>query len=135
MTERDDVVANVLYVEDNLANIKLVERILRQRPGIRLIPVMQGSIALDLAKRHRPELVLLDLHLPDISGHDVLRALRDDPDTMNTPVVVVSADATPGQVQRLLNSGAIDYLTKPLHVDRFLKLLDELLPAHVGSAS
>jgi len=119
----------LLYVEDNLSNLRLVERTIALRPGVKLIPAMQGRLGLDLARQHRPDLILLDVHLPDISGEQVLRELRADPELGRTPVVVLSADATPGQVQRLLAAGARAYLTKPLDVRRLLTLLDETLPA------
>ena len=119
----------LLYVEDNLSNLRLVERTIALRPGLKLIPAMQGRLGLDLARQHRPDLILLDVHLPDISGEQVLRELRADPELGRTPVVVLSADATPGQVQRLLAAGARAYLTKPLDVRRLLTLLDETLPA------
>ena len=84
---------------------------------------MQGQLGLDLARQHHPDLILLDLHLPDLPGWDVLAALQADEATSNIPVVAVSADATPRQAERLLKLGARAYLTKPLDVDRFLKTL------------
>jgi PAS domain S-box-containing protein len=124
--ERD---GTILYIEDNLSNLRLVERTIALRPGVKLIPAMLGRLGLALAHQHRPDLVLLDLHLPDISGDDVLRELQEDPELRRTPVVILSADATPGQVQRLLAAGARAYLTKPLDVRQFLALLDETLSA------
>jgi CheY-like chemotaxis protein len=118
----------VLYVEDNVSNQKLVERVLAHRPGIRLLTALQGSLGLELAQNHRPDLVLLDLHLPDGSGEEVLARLRDDPATSDIPIVVLSADATRGRIARLLEEGADAYLTKPLDVQRFLEVLDEKLP-------
>jgi signal transduction histidine kinase/ActR/RegA family two-component response regulator len=106
----------ILYVEDNVSNVRLVERVLEGRGDVEVIPAMQGRLAVDLAHEHRPALILLDLHLPDIGGAEVLRHLREDPVTAETPVVVVSADATAGQVERLLAAGASGYLTKPLDV-------------------
>ena len=117
----------VLYIEDNLINLKLVERILAQRSGVQVVGAMQGRLGLELAREHRPLLILLDLHLPDMGGDEVLRRLRDDPATAATPVVMVSADATSGQIQRLLAAGAAAYLTKPLDVRELLRLLDEVL--------
>jgi PAS domain S-box-containing protein len=110
----------VLYVEDNLSNLKLVERLLERVPEVRLIPAMQGQLGLELARRHQPDLILLDLHLPDLHGRDVLQALKDDPATAWIPVVVLSADATPSQVERLLAAGAADYATKPIDVEWLL---------------
>ena len=117
----------VLYIEDNLANLTLAQRIVAERDGNEIIPAMQGRLGLELAKEHRPSLVLLDLHLPHISGDEVLQRLRDDPLTATIPVVIVSADATPGQIQRLLNAGALAYLTKPIDVNELLHILDEHL--------
>jgi CheY-like chemotaxis protein len=115
----------VLYIEDNLANLTLIQRIVAERDGIEIIPAMQGRLGLELAREHKPAVVLLDLHLPDISGDEVLQRLRDDPVTSTIPVVIVSADATPGQVQRLLNAGALAYLTKPIDVGQLLQILDD----------
>ena len=84
-------------------------------------------IALDLARKHGPDLILLDLHLPDMSGEEVLQALKDDDATAEIPVVILSADATPGQVELLLRSGARGYVTKPLDVRDFLSTLDSIL--------
>jgi PAS domain S-box-containing protein len=117
----------VLYVEDNLSNLRLVERILSDWPGIHLVSAMQGSLAVDLALQHAPRLILLDLHLPDINGDLVLEALRNEPKTAAIPVVILSADATDGQVKRLLAAGATSYMTKPIDVARFLSLLRDHL--------
>lgn len=117
----------VLYVEDNLANFKLIEQVLSRRPGISVIPAMQGSLGLQLARDHHPDLVLLDLHLPDMKGDEVLQRLLRDPMTASIPVVIASADATQRQVERLLRMGARAYLTKPIDVPRLLETVDELL--------
>ena len=114
----------VLYVEDNLSNVALVERIVSRRPEVTLSVALRGRQGLDLAWRHRPDLVLLDLHLPDMPGDEVLRQLRADPRTAATPVVVLSADATSGQAERLRADGATAYLTKPFDLPRLLAVLD-----------
>jgi CheY-like chemotaxis protein len=119
-------------VEDNLSNLALVRRVLARRPRIALLTAMQGQLGLDLARSHRPALVLLDLHLPDLAGEDVLGALRAAPETRDVPVVVVSADATPRQIERLLAAGAQSYLTKPLDVPRLLQVVDEALAGAPG---
>jgi PAS domain S-box-containing protein len=126
--------ATVLYVEDNVANLSLIETILDDRPEITLIPALQGRLGLELAAEHQPDLILLDLHLPDISGEEVLRRLRMDPRTADTPVVVISADATRGAVSRLLEAGVRAYLTKPLDVDLFLTTINDALGAGQSSA-
>ncbi|HEX6070183.1 MAG TPA: ATP-binding protein, partial [Longimicrobiaceae bacterium] len=123
----------VLYVEDNLANLNLVESIFEDRPEIQLIPALQGRMGLELAREHHPDLILLDLHLPDISGEEVLRELLSDARTQDVPVLVISADATPRQIQRLRLAGARGYLTKPLDLDEFLEKVDLLLGPGGGS--
>ena len=86
-----------------MSNLKLVERIFAQRPDVEVVAALHGSLGLELAREHNPALILLDLHLPDIGGEQVLQRLRDDPVTASIPVVIVSADATSGQIQRLLS--------------------------------
>src|SRR5437868_504538 len=119
----------ILYVEDNPSNLRLVERVLAEQTAVRFIPAMQGRLGLSLAREHRPDLILVDLHLPDISGEDVLREVKNDPLLARTPVIVLSADATPGQVRRLIAAGARAYLTKPLDVRQLLTHIDGALPA------
>ena len=119
----------VLYIEDNLSNVRLVERILARRSHIRTIVAMQGELGVALAREHVPDLVLLDLNLPDIDGEQVLARIRSEPATRDVPVVIVSADATKHQVDRLQASGASEYLTKPLDVDRFLRVVDSIVGA------
>jgi signal transduction histidine kinase/ActR/RegA family two-component response regulator len=117
----------LLLIEDNLSNLALIERILQARPGVALLSAMQGGLGLELARQHLPELILLDLHLPDITGSEVLHRLRADPATRETPVVIVSADATRGRIKRLQEEGANAYLTKPLDVVQLLTLIDDAL--------
>jgi CheY-like chemotaxis protein len=117
----------VLYIEDNLSNVRLLERILTRRPAVRLLSAMQGTRGLEIARDHRPNLIILDLHLPDLPGSEVLARLSADPRTRMIPVVILSADATPGQIKRLLEQGAREYLTKPLDVRQVLALVDETL--------
>jgi PAS domain S-box-containing protein len=117
----------VLYVEDNLSNLTLMKKILGRHERIELIPTMTGGLALDLARQHQPALILLDLHLPDIPGDEVLAQLRRDAVCCETPVVILSADATPGQAERLIAAGANAYMTKPIDLKQFIALLDEVL--------
>ncbi len=117
----------VLYVEDVAANIRLVEEILRRRPSVEVVSVMSGGTALELAVRRPPDLILLDLHLPDVGGDEVLRRLRATEATRDVPVVMLSADATHGQRERLLAAGAQSYLTKPIGVAALLAAVDEIL--------
>jgi signal transduction histidine kinase/CHASE3 domain sensor protein len=117
----------LLYVEDNLSNNLLMERILESRPEVQLISTMQGRLGIDLARQHQPDLICLDLHLPDINGDEVLRILRTQPATASIPVAMISADATPGQIERLMAAGANAYFTKPLDVKAMLRYVDEVL--------
>lgn len=125
--EAPDIRGTVLYIEDNLSNLRLLERITARRSGVTLLSAMQGSRGLELARDHRPHLIILDLHLPDMPGADVLARLRADPMTKAIPVVILSADATPGRMSRLLEQGARAYLTKPLDVRELLSLIDDTL--------
>jgi CheY-like chemotaxis protein len=106
----------------------LIERVLGERTGVRFIAAMQGRLGLALAREHRPDLILVDLHLPDMSGEDVLRELKSDPALQPIPAMILSADATPGQVKRLLAAGAHAYLTKPLDIQELLGQLDAVMP-------
>ena len=115
----------LLYIEDNLSNLSLIEHLFGDSTPIKLISAMQGKLGVELAARHQPDLILLDVHLPDINGADVLARLKSKMRTRDIPVVVLSADATKSQITRLMSLGAEDYLTKPLDVDRFLNVIEE----------
>jgi signal transduction histidine kinase len=115
---------SLLYIEDTVANVRLVEEILSSRPSIRLLPAGMGSLGLELAAEHRPDLVLLDLHLPDIDGAQILARLRADERTRDIPVVILSADATDRTPGPLLEAGAQAYLTKPIGVRELLEVVD-----------
>ena len=114
---------SVLYIEDNLSNYRLLELAFGMWGGINLLPAMQGEIGIVLATEKRPDLILLDLHLPDMSGYDVLVHLKADPRTQDIPIVVISADATPSEMRRLLRAGALDYLTKPVNLEALAKIV------------
>jgi signal transduction histidine kinase/ActR/RegA family two-component response regulator len=114
----------VLYVEDNPPNIALMQAVLSRRPHWQLSIARTAGEGLDQLRRQRPDLLLLDLHLPDMSGETVLQALRDEPQLRDIPFAILSADALPATVERLRASGAADYLTKPLEVPRLFAVLD-----------
>jgi PAS domain S-box-containing protein len=122
-----DVSATVLYIEDNVGNVRLLERLLAHRPNVRLITTLEGRIGVDLARQHVPDLILLDVHMPDLSGYEVLELLRDDVRTASIPVVMLSADASHEQIQRFRDLGVRDYLTKPLDLQYFLTQFDDYL--------
>jgi PAS domain S-box-containing protein len=125
--------ATILYIEDNLPNLALVQAILAERPNITLLSSVQGQMGLELAAEHSPQLILLDMHLPDVRGDEVLRRLQQNPRTREIPVVIVSADATGSSVGRLTDAGASGYLTKPLDVTEFLATVDRLLSRSLGT--
>jgi PAS domain S-box-containing protein len=114
----------VLHVEDNESNAALVAQVLARRPGVQLLSAGLARVGLELASRHRPDLILLDLHLPDLPGDEFLHRLRADPDVRDTRVVAVSADATPTRVRQLVDLGVEAYLTKPVDVGALLRLVD-----------
>lgn len=128
-----DLRHKILYIEDNIANVRLVERVFQRRDDVDVIAAMQGRLGVALAREHRPALILLDLHMPDINGDEVLRQLREDPATATTPVVIVSADATAGQIERLLAEGATGYLTKPLDLQELLTVFNSAIDATEAS--
>ena len=118
----------VLYIEDNLSNRQVVEMILtRRHPQWRLLTAANGLNGLQLAREHRPDLILLDLQLPDLQGDAVLSKILDDPGLRETPVIVLSADATTHSRDRLMAHGAYHYLSKPFKLDDLLCLLETTL--------
>lgn len=125
---------DVLYIEDDLVNYTLVERILEMRPGLKVMHATHGAIGLEQARLQRPALVLLDLNLPDMHGSEVLEHLRSHPETAEIPVVILSANATPSQIERLLTAGAQNYITKPFDIDVFLAVVDEFVHDRVPAA-
>jgi PAS domain S-box-containing protein len=106
----------ILYIEDDPANLTFLERALERHPGVELVPATAGRVGLQLATENPPSLVLLDVHLPDMSGIDVLRRLRSNPVTAGVPVVALSADASAKQVRLMIDEGAVAYLYKPIDV-------------------
>jgi len=118
----------ILYIEDNQSNIELVEAILwEHRPDVRLKTSMFGKQTIKLAREYNPVLILLDLDLPDMQGIEVLGKLLADEFTKNIPVIIISADAMPFQVRKLMEAGAVAYLTKPLEVGQFLSSIDRYI--------
>jgi CheY-like chemotaxis protein len=118
----------ILYIEDNAANLRLVELALARRPHARLLSADRGQLGLELARQRRPDLILLDIHLPDLEGTDLLPLIRQDPTLAQTPVIVISAENEPQLPARLLAAGAQAYLAKPLDLIEFFAAIDALLP-------
>jgi len=117
----------VHYIEDNETNVEVMRGMLLRRPQVRLSVSLNGLDGLAAVRLQRPSLILLDMHLPDIDGLELLRHLKDDPDLGSIPVVVVSADATAAHIEAALTAGAAHYVTKPVNLAGFLAIVDELL--------
>jgi PAS domain S-box-containing protein len=129
-----DCKCSILYVEDNLSNLTLLQRTVERSPKIKFLAATDGAEGLKLAREHRPDLILLDLSLPDIPGGKVLAQLRETKETADIPVIILSADATAGQAERLLAAGAARYITKPIDVPKFLEIVLETLENKRSSA-
>jgi PAS domain S-box-containing protein len=125
---RTEFDAKVLCIEDNLSSLALIETLMQRRPGIQLLSSMQGQMGLDLARQHTPQLILLDVTLPDLEGLEVLRRLRQSPATASTPVLMITADASDLAHRALRDAGATAILTKPIHIQAFLGHLERYLP-------
>ena len=121
--------ARVLYIEDHEVNALLVREVLAPHDWVTLETAADGRSGLQRVRDWQPDLVLLDMQLPDISGLELLRHLKQDDSVADIPVVVVSADATPMQTQRALTSGALRYVTKPVDVTQLLQIVDDVLEA------
>ncbi len=117
----------LLYVEDNPANLMLVEDLISRRPDIRLLSAMDGNRGIEMARASRPDVILMDINLPGISGIQALKILRADPATAHIPVVALSANAIPRDIEKGLAAGFFRYLTKPIKVNEFMHTLDVAL--------
>jgi signal transduction histidine kinase/CheY-like chemotaxis protein len=117
----------LLYVEDNPANLKLVEKLVARRPDLHLLTAVTGHHGIKLARDSQPEMILMDINLPDISGIEVMKILREDPATAHIPIVALSANAMPHDIEKGLEAGFFRYLTKPIKVNEFMDTLDVAL--------
>jgi hypothetical protein len=127
MAEPDLDQKTILYIEDNPANLEVIQTILEDWSNIQVLTAVRGETGLHLALERKPDLILLDVHLPDIDGHEVLWRLKADPATTSISVIVVSADATQGQIRRLMAAGADSYLTKPIDISILMKTVRDRL--------
>jgi CheY-like chemotaxis protein len=116
-----------LYIEDNPANLKLVARILQRYPGARLLTTASGIEGLAIARAKQPDIVLLDINLPDADGYQILGELKTTPETAGIPVVALTANAMNSEVRRGIQAGFDDYLTKPISIDELLATLETYL--------
>jgi CheY-like chemotaxis protein/two-component sensor histidine kinase len=117
----------LLYVEDNQANMKLVEQLVARRPDLRLLTAVDGTLGIQAARTAQPTVILMDINLPGISGVEALKVLRADRATAHIPVVALSANAMPRDIEKGLQAGFFRYLTKPIKIDEFMHTLDAAL--------
>jgi CheY-like chemotaxis protein len=117
----------ILYIEDNPANLRLVQEVVGFRADLRLLAAPDGHAGLALAHTHRPAMILMDLNLPGMSGFEVLAQLRRDPDTAHIPVLALTANAMPRDIERGLSAGFARYLTKPIDIEQFNEAIDGVL--------
>jgi CheY-like chemotaxis protein len=117
----------LLYVEDNPANMMLVEDLVARRPDIRLLSALDGNRGIELARAAQPDVILMDINLPGISGLQALAILSADPATAHIPVVAISANAIPRDIEKGLEAGFFRYLTKPIQINEFMATLDVAL--------
>ena len=120
----------LLYVEDNPANLKLVQQLIARRPDIRLLSAIDGSLGIQLARIHHPDVILMDINLPGISGIEALRILREDEATAQIPVVALSANAMPRDIEKGLRAGFFRYLTKPIKLNVLMATLELALESN-----
>ncbi|MFL6631600.1 MAG: ATP-binding protein [Massilia sp.] len=123
--------STVLYIEDNPANLKLVQEIVRFRPDLRLVSAPDGHFGLSLARSQKPDIILMDLNLPGLSGFEVLAQLRREPETARIPAIAVSANAMRADIERALAAGFERYLTKPIDIGQFNEAIDDVLSARM----
>jgi PAS domain S-box-containing protein len=121
------VLRTLLYVEDNLANMQLVEQLIARRPNMRLLSAGDAILGIALARTHKPELILMDINLPGMSGIQALKILREDPLTAHIPVLAISANAMPHDIKKGLEAGFLRYITKPIDVNEFMEALEMAL--------
>jgi CheY-like chemotaxis protein len=124
----------LLYVEDNLANMQLVEQLIARRPDMRLLSAGDAILGIALARTHRPEVILMDINLPGMSGIEALKILSEDPVTAYIPVLAISANAMPDDIKKGLEAGFFRYITKPIDVNEFMDSLDMALE-YAGNGS
>ncbi|MBS1211942.1 MAG: signal transduction histidine kinase [Proteobacteria bacterium] len=131
----DTPLRTLLYVEDNPANLELVEQLVARRPDLRLLGAADGSLGIEFARAYQPEVILMDINLPGISGLEAMTILRADPSTAHIPIIALSANAVPHDIAKALDAGFFNYLTKPIKVNQFMDALDAALKFSQTAAS
>ena len=127
MQEPQESQRTLLYVEDNPANLALVEQLIARRSDLKLLTAIDAHLGIDLARTYQPDVILMDINLPGISGYGALHILHDDPLTSHIPVMALSANAVPRDIEKGLEAGFFRYLTKPIKVVEFMDALDVAL--------
>ncbi|MEO8304306.1 MAG: ATP-binding protein [Betaproteobacteria bacterium] len=125
----------LLYVEDNSANLELVEQLIARRPDLRMLSAAEGNLGIEFARAYLPEVILMDINLPGISGIEAMKILRRDPLTAHIPIIALSANAVPRDIERALEAGFFSYLTKPIKVGQFMDALDMALKSAETAAA
>ena len=125
--DRGAMLRTLLYVEDNPANLTLIEQLIARRPDMRLLSARDGNLGIQMARTQHPEVILMDINLPGISGIEALKILRSDPATSQIPVIALSANAMPRDIEKGLQAGFFRYLTKPIKVNEFMETLEVAL--------
>jgi CheY-like chemotaxis protein len=126
-TPRTSLTHTLLYVEDNPANLKLVEQVIARYPELSLLTAVNGTSGVEIAHTALPDVILMDINLPGISGFDALKLLQQDAATAHIPVIAISANAMPLDIERGIKAGFFRYITKPIKVDEFMSALHEAL--------
>jgi CheY-like chemotaxis protein len=114
----------LLYVEDNPASLELVEQLLSRRANLRLLSAADGDLGIEYARTFHPDVILMDINLPGVGGLDAMKILRADPPTAHIPIIAISANAVPRDIEKALAAGFFRYLTKPIKVNEFMAALD-----------
>jgi CheY-like chemotaxis protein len=125
--KKNTALRTLLYVEDNPANLMLVEQIIEGHSHIHMLSAHDGNLGIALARIHLPEVILMDINLPGINGFQALKILSEDPVTTHIPVVAISANAMPRDIEKGLKAGFFRYLTKPIKVNEFMNALNDAL--------
>jgi CheY-like chemotaxis protein len=134
LADAEGLKRTLLYVEDNPANLELVEQLIARRQDLRLLSAADGDLGIEFARAYLPDIILMDIHLPGISGLEAMQILKLDPATSHIPVIALSANAVPRDIELALGAGFFNYLTKPIKVDQFMDALDAALAFSQGAA-
>ena len=127
LTGRASTAHILLYIEDNLADLKLVEHVIARHPNVHLLTAVTGNSGIEIARQSHPDVILMDINLPDISGFKARQILRSEPATARVPVIAISANATPLNIESGLEEGFFRYLTKPINLNEFMDALGAAL--------